>query len=273
VMLPSLLGRMGVETVVLNAHVASQPPNPRQREELRYQLANIVTALKASFGVQIDDNAERVHLIDTRGRIISNSHLLVLLVRLVGALHPGGKVAVPVSAPSVIEAIAAENGMSVIRTKANTRALMEAARQEGVVFAGNLDGKFIFPVMHCGYDAMLTTGKVVEALAHLGAPLADIVDALPEFHHLHEAVNCPWEQKGTVMRVMVEQSKHAKTELIDGVKIFNETGWALVLPDPVDPIVHLYADAASAMQADQLIEDYAGVIRNLSDREGEEALV
>lgn len=271
VMLPGLLGRMGVETIVLNAHMAAQPPNPRQREEMRSQMANIVTALNAQFGIQIDDNAERIHLVDTKGRIISNSQLLVLMTRLMCALKPGGKVAVPVSAPSVLERIAAECGGEVIRVKANSRALQEASRQEGVVMAGNLDGKFIFPDFHPGFDAMATVGKVLEAIATLNQSLADVVDALPEFHHLHEAVACPWEQKGTVMRVLVEQNKHAKTELIDGVKVFNDTGWALVLPDPVDPVVHLYADAKTAMQADQLIEDYAGLIRSMAEKE--EALV
>jgi mannose-1-phosphate guanylyltransferase/phosphomannomutase len=267
VMLPGLLGRMGVETVVLNAHMAAQPPNPRQREELRYQLANIVTALGAQFGLQIDDNAERVHVIDTKGRIISNSHLLALMTRLMCELHPNSKIAVPVSAPSVLEVIAQTYGGEIVRTKANSRALQEAARQPGVIMAGNLDGKFIFPQLHSGFDAMMAVGKLLEALAVVNKPLAEIVDELPEFHHLHEAVSCAWEQKGTVMRVLVEQNKHSKTELIDGVKVFNDGGWALVLPDPVDPVVHLYADARSAMQADQLIEDYAGLIRSLGEKE------
>jgi mannose-1-phosphate guanylyltransferase/phosphomannomutase len=271
VMLPSMLGRLGAETVVLNAHMASSPPTPRQREELREQLANIVTALKATFGIQIDDNAERIYLVDTRGRIIANAQLLVLMVKLMGTLQPGGKIAVPVSAPSIIEEIAKADNVEIIRTKVSSRSLMEAAKQDGVVFAGNLDGKFIFPALHPGFDAMITAGKITEALAKAEKSLVEIVDGLPEFHHLHEAVPCPWEQKGTVMRVLVEQNKHGKTEMIDGVKVFVEGGWALVLPDPVDPVVHLYADAASAMQADQLIEDYAGMIRKLTDRE--EALV
>jgi mannose-1-phosphate guanylyltransferase/phosphomannomutase len=226
-----------------------------------------VTALKATLGVQIDDNAERVYLVDTRGRIIANSQLLVLMVKLIGTLHPGSKFAVPVSAPSIIETVAQAHQCEVIRTKVNSRALMEAARTEGVIFAGNLDGKFIFPQLHPGFDAMITTAKITEALAKSGRTLVEIVDELPEFHHLHEAVPCAWEQKGTVMRVLVEQNKHGRTEMIDGVKVFSDAGWALVLPDPVDPVVHLYADASSAMQADQLIEDYAGMIRKLTDRE------
>jgi mannose-1-phosphate guanylyltransferase/phosphomannomutase len=259
-----LLGRMGAETVVLNAHAASQPPSPRQREELRQQLSHIVLALKATFGFQIDDNAERLHLVDPRGRIISSGRLLVLMVRLVGTLHPHGKVVVPVSAPSIIESVAAESGTTVIRTKVNSRAMMEASRHEGVIMAGNLDGKFIFPAIHPGYDAMMAAGRIAEALAASGRSVADLVDDLPEFHHVHEVVPCPWEQKGTVMRVLVEQSKHGQTELIDGVKVFCQGGWALVLPDPVDPVVHLFADANSAMQADQIIEDYTALIRRLT---------
>ncbi|MEB3198043.1 MAG: mannose-1-phosphate guanyltransferase [Candidatus Sericytochromatia bacterium] len=267
VMLPGLIGRMGAETVVLNAHAASQPPNPRQRGELRQQLANIVTALKANFGFQVDDNAERIHLVDPRGRILGPTQLLVLMVRLMGLLHRDGKYVVPVSAPSILEAIAAESGGSVIRTKVNSRALMESCRHEGVVFGGNLDGKFIFPALHPGYDAMLTAGRLAEALAVSGRSLAELVDDLPAFHHIHEEVPCPWEQKGTVMRVLVEQSKHGQTELIDGVKVFVQGGWALVLPDPVDPKVHLFVDATSAMRADQILEDYTALIRKLTQPE------
>jgi mannose-1-phosphate guanylyltransferase/phosphomannomutase len=267
VMLPGLIGRMGAETVVLNAHSSSLPPSPRQREELRHQLANIVTALRATFGFQVDDNAERIHLVDPRGRIIHPTQLLVLMVRLMGTLHPNRKFVVPVSAPSILESVAAESGGTIIRAKANSRALMEMASHEGVVMAGNLDGKFIFPAVHPGFDAMLAAGRIAEALAATGRTLADLVDDLPEFHHIHEVVPCPWERKGTVMRVLVEQSKHGQTELIDGVKVFVNGGWALVLPDPVDPVVHLYADAKSAMHADQIVETYAGLIRKLTTPE------
>lgn len=270
VMLPSLLGRAGAETVVLNAHIAATPPTPRQREEMRQQLGNIVTALKANFGVQIDDNAQRIFLVDPKGRVIGGVPLLVLMVDLMGALKPGGKVAVPVSAPNVIEEVAAKHQMTVIRTKVGPRALQEASRQEGVVLAGTLDGKFIVPGMHHGFDSMVAIGVVIEALATCGKSLAEALDGLPSYHHVHEAVACPWEQKGTVMRVLVERHKHGRVELVDGVKAHVEGGWILVLPDPVDPVVHLYADAKTATLADRLVSEHAELIRHLAE-EGEEA--
>jgi mannose-1-phosphate guanylyltransferase/phosphomannomutase len=265
VMLPSMLGRMGAETVVLNANLSNMPPTPKHREDLRGQLAHIVTALNATFGIQIDDNGERVYVVDNRGRIMSEARLLALMVTLISRIVPAATIAVPVSAPSIIEELASRQGAKVIRTKVNARAMMEAARAPGVTMAGTMDGKFIFPALHVGFDAMVTTGKIIEALSKLQVPLSEVNDGIPGIHHIHEAIPCPWDRKGTVMRVMVEESKNQETEMLDGVKIFDSRGWVLILPDPVDPVVHLFADATSAMQADQLLETYVARIRALAD--------
>ena len=45
----------------------------------------------------------------------------------------------------------------------------------------------------------------------------------------------PWEQKGLVMRTLVEQLGDRDLVLVDGVKVPEEDGWALVLPDPEEP--------------------------------------
>ena len=59
----------------------------------------------------------------------------------------------------------------------------------------------------------------------------------------------PWEQKGTVMRSLVEQSKDRDIELVDGVKIHHDGGWALALPDPEEPVTHVWAEADSEAEA------------------------
>ena len=47
---------------------------------------------------------------------------------------------------------------------------------------------------------------------------------------VHEEVITPWEQKGAVMRSLVEQTQGRNVELIDGIKVHHDTGWVLVLP-------------------------------------------
>ena len=45
--------------------------------------------------------------------------------------------------------------------------------------------------------------------------------------------------------------------LIDGVKVVATDGWALVLPDPEEPLTHVWAEAGSDHEARQLAQEYA----------------
>ena len=44
------------------------------------------------------------------------------------------------------------------------------------------------------------------------------------------------------MRVLTERFKDREVDVLDGIKVIDERGWAQVLPDPDEPVVHLYAE-------------------------------
>lgn len=269
--LPGILGELDIETVVLNAHLRPKLPSGEEKNVLVEQLAEVVQALRADFGVQLDANGERIILVDNKGRILRDEMLTATLTQLFLTANPGRTIALPVTASAVNERIAERLGSKVVRTKASPRAMMEVASKDGILFAGT-EGTFIFPSMHPGFDGMLAVAKISEALAELGKTLSQIEAEMPDFYHLHEQVACPWEHKGTVMRVLVEQGKDKSMELIDGVKLHAGQGWVLVLPDPVEPLIHLYADGRSAIEAERLIEEYATVIRSMAAGKEEAAL-
>jgi mannose-1-phosphate guanylyltransferase/phosphomannomutase len=48
--------------------------------------------------------------------------------------------------------------------------------------------------------------------------------------------------KGLVMRVLTEQLKGRDLDLTDGIKVLDERGWVEILPDPDEPLIHIYAE-------------------------------
>ena len=44
------------------------------------------------------------------------------------------------------------------------------------------------------------------------------------------------------MRLLNEQLASRRLDLSDGVKAYDERGWVQVVPDPDEPLVHLYAE-------------------------------
>ena len=70
VILPDLLGQVGIETVVLNSSIRNTPPKQEDRIAMRKQLADVVRALNAEMGAQIGRNGEQITLVDELGQII-----------------------------------------------------------------------------------------------------------------------------------------------------------------------------------------------------------
>ena len=93
--------------------------------------------------------------------------------------------------------------------------------------------------------------------------------ALPQSTVVHRQVRCPWALKGTVMRVLTEQMKGKETDLLDGIKVIEERGWAQVLPDANEPLVHVYAEGDTEEEANRLEQELRGLVEEIIA--GEEA--
>src|SRR5262249_39622451 len=91
-------------------------------------------------------------------------------------------------------------------------------------------------------------------------PLSSLVAELPRPTLLHRAVPCPWDRKGLVMRLLNEQLASRTLDLMDGVKAYDDRGWVQVLPDPDEPLVHVYAEGATAELSEELEVEVAAAV-------------
>jgi mannose-1-phosphate guanylyltransferase/phosphomannomutase len=90
---------------------------------------------------------------------------------------------------------------------------------------------------------------------------------LPRPTLVHRQVQCPWALKGTVMRVLNERFADANVDLRDGIKIFDERGWVQVLPDPDEPVVHLYAEGETPDLSQELETEMRALVTEVIERE------
>ena len=261
--MPNVLAKLGADILGINPYASTSGALAFDRDEHGEQVASYVRASGAQLGAVLDPDGEHLTLIDDAGRVLTDEQALLSLLSLVSGHLLGDTVALPVTVTSHAEAIAGAHGVHVRRTKLSTPALMDAASEPGVGFAASTDGGFILPGFLPAFDAAASLVKVLELLAHSGTTLSSVVEALPRTHLFRETVVTPWEQKGMVMRSLVEMSKDRDVQLIDGVKVLHDDGWALALPDPEEPITHIWAEGATDASAKALATEYARRIRQL----------
>jgi mannose-1-phosphate guanylyltransferase / phosphomannomutase len=261
--MPNVLAKVGAEVLAVNPYASTAGAMEYDAAAHAAQVAALVRASGAHVGAVIDPDGEHLTLIDDRGRVLTHTEALLTFLRLVSGHLLGDRVALPVACTSHAESIVAEHGIGVQWTKMSTPALMDAASEPGVGFAASLDGGYILPGFLPAFDAAASLVKLLELLARTGTILSDCVASLPTPHLAMEAVVTPWEQKGAVMRGLVELTKDRRLELVDGVKVHHDDGWALALPDPEEPVTRVWAEAGSDAAAQRLAQEYARRIRQM----------
>jgi mannose-1-phosphate guanylyltransferase/phosphomannomutase len=261
--MPNLLAKLDADVLVVNPYAHTPGMMSVDREANARRVAELVRASGAQLGAVVDADCERLVVIDDAGTVLSDDQALLALLQLVVETRPQARVALPVAVSRWAERLCEQAGVPIVFTKLSAANLMEVAASGEVDFAASQSGGFMWPEFLPAYDAAATLVELVSMLSVTSQPLSKIVDALPAVHIAHEAVMTPWEQKGMVMRTLVEQLDGQDLVLVDGVKVAAEDGWALVLPDPEDPVTHVWAEGPSEARARARAQQYAVRLRQL----------
>jgi mannose-1-phosphate guanylyltransferase/phosphomannomutase len=236
--LPLVLGPLGVEAIGAHGFFVEDASQELQTVDAR----RIVTGVRADLGVVLDRAAERLLLVDEQGEAVPADLGMLLVVRLLVLAGRRGQIAVPITATDRVDELVEGSALEVVRTQHSLGDLTRAATEDGVVLAAAPTGGFVFPDVVPGYDAVTTLCKVLELLAGQESPLSELVAELPRPKLVHRELACPWGRKGLVMRLVNENLADRRLDLMDGVKAYDERGWVQILPDPDEPLVHLYAE-------------------------------
>jgi mannose-1-phosphate guanylyltransferase/phosphomannomutase len=251
--LPLVLGPLRVEAISAHAFVAeSAAAGSSTLRESIGQAKRLVPAVGADLGAVFDRAAERLFLVDEQGREIPVEQTLLLFLRLLGSNGRHGKLAFPITVTSAVDDLAREGGLEVVRTPASLAALTQVAAEGDVVFAGAVGGGYVFPEFLPAYDAVASLCKLLELLAPLRRPVSELVGELPVSTLVHRQLPCPWAMKGLVMRVLSERLRDRRLDLLDGIKLYEDRGWVQVLPDPDEPLIHIYAEGKTDADSQEL---------------------
>jgi mannose-1-phosphate guanylyltransferase/phosphomannomutase len=261
--MPNVLAKLGLDALAVNPFISTAGVMDDDLHAHADQVATLVRSSGSQLGAVIDPDGERLILIDDSGHVLNDNEALLSLLSLLPPLIHGDRVALPVSVTSRAVELLAPSNIGVLWTKISGPALMAASSEPGVGFAGGQQGRFILPEFLPGFDASATFVTMLDLLAFHEQSLSDVVASLPRIHVVHETVVTPWDQKGAVMRTLMEQSKDREVQLVDGVKVLHDDAWALTLPDPEEPYTHIWAEAATDAEATRLAQEYARRIRQM----------
>lgn len=260
-----LLERLGCEVTILGESPDGRfahPPEPTP-ENLATVLAK-VTEAGARVGFCQDPDADRLAIIDERGRYIGEEYTLALCVDHVLRFTPG-PVVTNCSTSRMTEDLARKYGVPFTRSAVGEANVVDEMLRCGATIGGEGNGGVIDPRVVLVRDSFISMAIVLAAMAERGRPISELVDELPRYAIHKSKVTVARAAIAPALDQLARHFAEARADRLDGLRLDwtyadGSGSWLLVRASNTEPIVRIIAEAPVESEAKRLCTEAAAVI-------------
>jgi phosphomannomutase len=253
--LPLLLEKLGAKVFCINCSgdgnfVHEPEPIPKNLK----QLAREVKKRKADIGLATDPDADRLAIVDEKGRPIGEELTLAIAVREVTRRFKGPTV-INVSTSKVTADEAARTGSRIYYSKVGESNVVQMMRSKKAVIGGEGNGGVIYPTFHAGRDALVGAALVLSCLARENLKMSELVATLSCYYTI--------KTKAKYTSMFLKRLKKFETDVgnfvsrprisrLDGLRVDFAEGWFLVRKSKTEPIFRLMVETNNASLSKEL---------------------
>ncbi len=284
IIMPRLLKRLGVECVELNCNPTGDfAHNPEPLPANLVQLCETVVKEKADLGVSVDPDVDRLALICEDGKPFGEEYTLVsvadyLLGRAYNEALESGKSLDEVCAPyrmTTASNLSSSRALRDVTEKFGGEYFAAAVgevnvttkmKECGALIGGEGNGGVIYPALHYGRDAMVGVALFLTNLAHKQMKVSQLLKTYPQYVITKNRIDL--SDKALIDKILSEMQKiyaNENVNTIDGVKISFEDKkqWVHLRRSNTEPIIRIYAEAATKEEADALANEVIGIAQKI----------
>jgi phosphomannomutase len=251
--MPRLLDALGCEVVAINLEPDGRfPREPEPIPEHLGSLEALVRESGADIGFAVDPDVDRLAIVSDEGRAIGEEYTLALAARLV-LRHRRGPVVTNLSSSLMVEEVAREAGVPVLRTPVGEVNVAVRMRDERAAIGGEGNGGVILPEVHLGRDAPIGAALLLQLLVEEERPLSQVARSLPSYVIVKDKLARPDASLDAVYGALRAAFPDARVDTQDGLRLAWGDRWVHVRPSGTEPIVRVIAEAPDAAQARELV--------------------
>jgi phosphomannomutase/phosphoglucomutase len=264
---PVVFERLGAEVVKLfcepDGSFPNHPADPSQKANLQ-ELVRKVKEVGADFGFGYDGDGDRIGVVDKNGRILDTILVFSVLINRAAKEHPGTSI--------VYDALTSQKISDLIEIKKSRPAVAKVGHpfiikkmvELRARLGGELSGHFYhLQENYSDDDALFATLKFLGELEESGRTIEDYEEEIPKYFSAvseEQRILVDADQKDGFIEGLARRfnSKGMRVDMLDGVKVFFDRGWAIFRPSNTEPkIAYAYEsqDAKEFEEIKKFVED------------------
>lgn len=276
--LADLLRDMGVEVVEI--HNAEDPTFAGLHPEPIQPWVDEGLAKVGELGYDAlfinDGDADRIAAGDSRGNYVNAHRIITLLTKHMVDRGETGRVVSTVTASAMLDRMCRKLGLELVSTPVGFKWIYGEMEKGGVMIGGEESGGIGLPDHVKERDGLLMALLLTECMAQSGKDLGTIIDEM-----LADIGRLEFARRG--LSITDEQMARFRAETVptytadeiagkrvldvdrrDGVKLLLEgDAWVMMRPSGTEPLVRIYAEAATTDEVNELLDAAEAVVTSL----------
>lgn len=253
---PDLIWELGAEVIRLGAEPNGININAGCGSTAPRACIEAVKAHRADLGITLDGDADRVHLIDEKGRLIDGDQVMSLIAERAQAQ---GKLArdtlvATIMSNSGLERHLAGRGIGLVRTKVGDRHVVERMRQDGFSVGGEQSGHIILSEFSTTGDGLVAALQALAAICEADRPASEVLSRFEPLPQLTR--NVP------ILRGSAPLEQPQVVETIDRMaRRLGDAGRLLVRPSGTEPLIRIMAEGEDVALLAEIADEISHVLR------------
>jgi phosphomannomutase len=251
---PALLKELGVqEIMVINNEVNGHfEHNPEPLPEHLTGLSQEVVMKKASLGIAVDPDVDRLCFVCEDGSMFGEEYTLVAVADYVLSKQAGNTVS-NLSSTRALKDITEKHGGEYFSSAVGEVNVVNKMKEVNAVIGGEGNGGIIVPELHYGRDALAGIALFLSHLAKSRKSIKQLRNTYPDYFISKNKMTL---DKGIDVKNVFEKiKKKYKSQPInneDGLKIEFDNDWVHLRTSNTEPIIRIYAESNFEKTADNI---------------------
>lgn len=219
------------------------PLIPANNEALKAKILEI----RADLGVTFDGDADRMFLVDDKGRFVPGTITTALLARYILKNHPGETVLYNAICGRIVPKVIEEYGGKPIRVRVGHSPIKLKMRETNAIFAGEHSGHYYHRDFFFAETGIGTAMMIFSLLSQEGKKLSELYDELNVYPPSGEINFIMSDIPAAVKAIKDGFSDAASKDEIDGITVWYPTYWFNVRASKTEPLIRLNVEADNDM--------------------------
>jgi phosphomannomutase len=251
---PALLKALGVQHVtVINAEVTGKfEHNPEPLPKNLSGLSNEVVKQKASLGIAVDPDVDRLCFVCEDGSMFGEEYTLVAVADYI-LKHRKGNTVSNMSSTKSLKEITLKHGGQYFPSAVGEVNVVKKMKEVNAVIGGEGNGGIIVPDFHYGRDALIGIGLFLSLLAHFKKSIKQLRKTYPDYYISKNKISL---EEGVDVKMIFEKikEKYRKNPINteDGLKIEFDNDWVHLRTSNTEPIIRIYSESTFETTAENI---------------------